>query len=347
MGPEASAAEDLLCLTLRDPRRVVALSAPGSELLVRQARRAGLLARIGCMLDAQGSLDEAAAAPKAHLRSAMALAEAQHAQALRELTLIDQALAPTGIQPVLLKDAAYVTAGMLPAMGRQITAIDVLVPESRLAEAQTALMSHGWGTATHHGIGLRLHHAVLPTTARWMPDPARLLAAAARPLAGWQCVAVLDAPDMVLVGMAHLFRNDDPCHSLRDLSDIDLLLRHQGRATAFWTNLVARARELELDRPLYLGLRHAALRLGTPVPRNTVLSVAAHAPGPLAGRLSDMLWAHALRPRHVTAHGAWTPLALWALSLRAPWWRAPPVQALHRSMPECRQSPAIRALTSA
>jgi hypothetical protein len=347
--PVGPAGADLVCDALRHPQRLQALTLPGWDLLVRQARRAGLLARIGCMLEVQGSIDTVPAAPRAHLNAAIALAEAQHAEALRELDYIDQALAPTGVRPVLLKGAAYVAGGLLPAMGRVFTDIDILVPKGRLAEVEAALMSHGWATTHHSPYDQRyyrewmhelpplrhiqrqnvldVHHAILPETARLKPSSAKLLAAA-RPLAGRQRFAVLDPADMVLHSMVHLFHNDDLSHSLRDLSDLDLLLRHLGRVPGFWSVLVERSRELDLVRPLHYGLRYTYRMLATPVPQDTLAAASAGGPGRFVGAIGDYLWTRALRPQHSTASDASTPLALFALYVRAHWLRMPPVLLL-------------------
>ena len=341
---------DLVCTALRQPQLLSAMTLANWEILVRQGRRAGLLARIACMLEARGSLDTVPAAPRAHLEAAMMLAEAQHAEALRELDCIDRALAGTGVRPVLLKGAAYVAAGLLPAMGRVFTDIDIMVPKSRLAEVEAALMSHGWAT-THHSTYdqryyrqwmhelpplrhihrqnvLDVHHAILPETARLKPSSAKLLASA-RPLTNSLRFSVLDDVDMVLHSMVHLFHNDDLSHGLRDLSDLDLMLRHHGRSASFWSKLVARAQELDLTRPLYYGLRYTGRLLGTPVPSDAVAAAgAAGAPGRFVARLGDRLWLRALRPQHATAADSWTPLALFALYVRAHWLRMPPLLLL-------------------
>jgi hypothetical protein len=71
---------------------------------------------------------------------------------------------------------------------------------------------------------LDVHHAILPTTARLKPDSRKLLAAAT-PIAGRPDLAVLSPVDMVLHSAAHLFCNEDVGNSLRDLVDLDCLLR--------------------------------------------------------------------------------------------------------------------------
>jgi len=346
MAPNiASTNTDLVCQTLRHPQHVSALTAAGWDVLIRQARSAGLLARIACMLEAQGSMDFVPAAPRAHLKSAITFADAQHADAMRELAHIDRAIAPTGVRPVLLKGAAYVAAGLLPAMGRVFTDVDILVPKSRLGEVEAALMSNGWVT-THHSeydqryyrewmhelpplrhvtrqTVLDVHHAILPDTARLKPSSAKLLASA-RPLLPSQRYAVLAQVDIVLHSMVHLFHNDDLSHSLRDLSDLDLLLRHLGHTPNFWADLVERASELDLKRPLFYGLRYTKMRLSTPVPPEALACASQGGPGRLLTMVSDWLWARALRPRHKTASDVSTSIALFALYVRAHWLRMPP-----------------------
>ena len=337
---------DLVCAALRQPQLLSSMTLATWDILVRQARRAGLLARIACMLEARGAIDSVPDAPRAHLRAAMALAEAQQAEAMRELDCIDRALAATGVRPVLLKGAAYVAAGLLPAMGRVFTDIDIMVPKSRLAEVEAALMSHGWATTHHTSYDQRyyrqwmhelpplrhihrqnvldVHHAILPETARLKPSSAKLLASA-RPLANSLRFSVLDDADMVLHSMVHLFHNDDLSHSLRDLSDLDLMLRHHGRSAGFWPKLIARAQEIDLARPLHYGLRYSSRLLATPVPAEALATASAGAPGRFVTALCDRLWLRALRPQHATASDPWTPLALFALYVRAHWLRMPPL----------------------
>jgi hypothetical protein len=141
--------------------------------------------------------------------------------------------------------------------------------------------------------------------------------------------AILDPADMALHVMLHLFHRADLGHALRDLSDLDLLLRHCGRAPDFWARLEQHVRDPVLARPLHQGLRFTNVLLGTPVPP-AILKVAAATGGPLLSMLSDGIWARALRPRHATVSDGWTPLALFALRIRARRRRVPPALVLHR-----------------
>ena len=71
---------------------------------------------------------------------------------------------------------------------------------------------------------------------------------------------------MVLHSATHLFCNEDVGNGLRDLADLDGLLREFAHEDGFWPDLTARAAELDLTRPLYYALRYVQPILNTPVP---------------------------------------------------------------------------------
>jgi hypothetical protein len=220
------------------------------------------------------------------------------------------------------------------------------VPKARIHEVEAALMLQGWITTHHSAYDQRyyrewmhelppmehlrrqsvldVHHTILPETARLRPDPAKLLADA-RPVVGMPGVMSLAPVDMVLHSMTHLFHNDDLSHGLRDLSDLDLLLRQFGRDADFWRQLVDRSREMDLARPLHYGLRCTQRILGTPVPEAALAGAEIAAPVGLVGSLMDGLWWRALRSQHATAAPRFTAAALFLLYLRAHWLRMPPL----------------------
>ena len=354
---------DRVSAALRQPGQLPQLSAHDWEVLIRQARRAQLLGRVACMVEAQGSMDAAPAAPRAHFAAAVIVAEAQQVEALRELCHIDRALAHTGVRPVLLSGAAYVAAGLLPAMGCLFSTIDLFVPECRVLETEAALLAGGWGNGHHaahqqrhcrrwmHRVPtmrhprrqteLRIYHAIRPQTKRFVSISEALLGRA-QVLPKLPGFSVLADTDMVLQCMVHLFHDDRLDQSLRELSDLDLLLRHFARVPAFWPNLLDRAQELEVLRPLHHGLRFAHRLLATPVPSPILEAADAGAPGRAVSTLSDWLWTRALRPQHSTASSRGTATALLALRMRANWLRMPPLVLLrHLTLKafEARETP--------
>lgn len=350
---------DLAVWALHGDARIAEMSLPQWTLLLRHARRADVLARIAFKLHATGLIDAVPAAPRAHLDAAMLFCRAQHDDVLRELRYIAQALSPLLGKRVLLKGAAYVLADSPAAMGRLFTDIDILVPKAELAEAESQLTIHGW-TSTHqtpydqryyrewmHELPpmqnlrrqttLDVHHNILPLTARLRP-PADKLLAGAQPAAGG--FHVLSPVDMVLHSATHLLHNEELSHGLRDLSDIDLLLRHFSEQQAdFWPALIERGRQMDLARPLYYALRSVVRLLGTPVPQETLHASAHAAPGPLLGPLMDALWRRALGSQHESVAPAFTPAALFVLYVRAHWLRMPPLMLMrHLSIKALRRA---------
>ncbi len=331
---------------LRDPPALASCNLRQWEALVLEARRTNLLSRLAHEIAERGLLDRVPPAPRAHLVAAQTLAQAQADAMRREVKYIRKALARTGIDIVLLKGAAYLMAGLPAARGRLFTDVDILVPFERLPEVEAALMLHGW-FATHHSAydqryyrdwmhelpPLRhavrttvvdVHHAILPRTARLKPSSAKLLAAS-RPIPGEDRLRVLSPADLVLHSATHLFLNEELSQGLRDLADLDSLLRHFGDDPGFWNELPQRAVELDLARPLHYGVRHASRLFGTPVPGAARSHVECLAPPPWLDGFMGALHERALRPVAPGEPGLLTPLARQALFMRAHWLRMPPM----------------------
>jgi Uncharacterised nucleotidyltransferase len=339
-------AADPIGLALRAPQALLGASPAQWDAFVRQARKTNLLSRIAVTLDELGLLQQVPLAPRAHLEAARALAHAQADAVRREAAYIDAALASTGVPVVLLKGAAYLFAGLPAARGRMFSDIDILVPRRALAEVEAALMLNGWASAKTTAYDQRyyrrwmhelpplkhvsrrtlldVHHAILPTTSRLKPDSAKLLAAS-RPVAGEPRLRVLAPVDMVLHGATHLFCNEDVGNSLRDLADLDRLLRDFGPEVGFWSKLAGRAGELDLQRPLYYALRYAVHILGTPVPAQVLDEAEIGRPPPLLQGLMDALFLRTLRPDNAGQADRLVSLARGSLYLRAHWLRMPPL----------------------
>jgi hypothetical protein len=334
---------DPVVRALRDPAALPGLSLAQWETLVRQARRTNLLPRVALNLDDLGLLPQVPPAPRAHLEAARTLAQAQADAVRREVAFIDRALAATGVPIVLLKGAAYLIAGLPAARGRMFSDIDILVPEGALANVEATLLLHGWHTSKttaydqryyrqwmHELPPLRhisrqtwldVHHALLPRTARLKPDSAKLLAAS-RPVAGEPRLRVFAPVDMVLHSATHLFCNEDVGNNLRDLVDLDSLLREFASEEDFWPRLTVRAAELDLTRPLYYALRYAVPLLDTPVPGRVLRAAEIGRPPTLVRGLMDTLFLRTLQP-DPTSDGL-DSLARGSLYVRAHWLRMPP-----------------------
>jgi len=247
-----TAERDLLIAALVDPCNLVSWSAPDLDLALRLLRRARLLGRVAAELEAAGLLGALPLAARDALASALIATQARARVARWELDRIAHALQGLeGLRVVAMKGCAYLLANLPHANGRMFADVDLLVPEERLLEVETRLKEHGWQSSelsayderyyrewTHElpplthaerEVEVDLHHNVLMRTARLHPDP-RLMLAAARPVpeSGHGGLAVMAPIDMTLHAMAHLFYGGEMDDALREVADIDALLRHFG-----------------------------------------------------------------------------------------------------------------------
>ena len=320
------------------------------EGLVRIGEATGLLARLGTRLEAADRLHQVPPAVRDHVVGAQRLVASYQRNIRWEVRQLRAALRPRSIPFALLKGAAYVMADLPAAQGRIFNDVDILVPEGRLAEAERALEVQGWvGTHrhpydqryyrewmhelppmehVHRATNLDVHHAILPRTAASRPDPDRLWEAA-QPLPDWPGVWVLGPEDMVLHAAAHLFLDGALENGLRDLTDLDALLRRFGEGAGFWRRLTDRAEVLGLTAPLGDALHWCRTLLGTPVAEEAVGALRGTGWERLRAKARDRLFAQGLQPEHPLCGGAGNRtvrslLYLRSHLLRMPWYRLIP-----------------------
>ena len=333
--------------TLRDTDRAFT-DPPRWDELIRRAREADLLGTLAHRFDAAGRMLDVPGGPRKHLESAAVLGVAQHRAVAREVREILHAVEGLGFPVILLKGAAYLIANLPPSRGRLFSDVDILVPKAQLPAVESALMLAGYATTHHHPHDQRyyrrwmhelppmqhikrltvidVHHAIVPETARTHPDTPEFFRAAV-PVAGWPGVAMLAPTDMVLHSATHLFHNEEFSHGLRDLVDIDLLLRHFGTDPQFWGALTDRAERMNLTRLLCYALRFTGRLLDTPIQESATLAVSRHAPGALTSATMDALLTHGLRP---TMGLRSTRVARRLLYVRGHWLKMPvPLLAWH------------------
>jgi hypothetical protein len=235
-------------------------------------------------------LADQALPPKVEAILAAARADAAQAQvqALWEAEMARRALAPLGVPVILLKGTAYAAAGMDAAVGRSIGDLDILVPRAALPEVEQALLAHGWEWVKEDAYDdsyyrqwmhelpplihkerdrmIDVHHTILPLTARPTPD-ADALVEARRTLKGG--LSVLSPADMIVHSAAHLFADGDLAGGLRNLWDIDRMLRQFAAADPdFWQQLNERATRHQLGSAVFRAGRLANDLYGTPVPES-------------------------------------------------------------------------------
>ena len=255
-------------------------------------------------------------------------------QALWEAEMTRRALAPLGIPMILLKGNAFHAAGLDASVGRSVGDLDILVPKDSLEAVETALIGAGWERLKDadgyddlyyrqwmHELPplihrtrdrmIDVHHTILPSTARPRPDAAALIADSV-PLEGG--LRMLSPADIIVHAAAHLFADGDLAGGLRNLWDVDRLLRQFSADPAFWPRLAERARHHQLHRSVALALRLSARLYGTPVDR----AVAGR------DRLADRLFEARLLARNGWGQPVRAPLRL-AFYIRSHWLRMPPL----------------------
>jgi hypothetical protein len=221
------------------------------------------------------------------MEDARASAEAGRTEALWEAEMARRALAPLGVPVVLLKGTAYAAAGLAAGVGRSIGDLDILVPNAALPDVERALLAAGWAWVkeepyddlyyrrwmhelpplVHAGRErmIDVHHTILPLTAKPRPDADALVADSVTLENG---LRVLCPEDMIVHAAAHLFADGDLAGGLRNLWDIDQLLREFEAAEGFWQRLHARAARHGLLSAVHRAGRLANDLYGTPVPES-------------------------------------------------------------------------------
>ena len=341
---ELRVARALLPGLLRRPESASRLPPERWDLVIRQARQAGVLARLCFQLDDLGLLTGLPERPRRHLEAARTLA-LKHARDVRwELSCLCSALAGRELTITLLKGAAYLMADLPPARGRLFSDIDILVPRDRIDEVEQTLGKAGWGPSVKDSYDQRyyrrwthqipplqhlrrrsvldVHHTIVPPTAR-TPVNAAELTFDSLPLPLETQLRILAPADMVLHSAVHLFSEGEFDRGLRDLLDLSDLLSHFGRSPGFWQSLDRRAEALGLTEPLYLALRYLDRLLALPTPAPLQEAVQRWQPPVLSRAIFDTLFDRALLPNHDSCNDYLSSTTRWLLYVRAHHLRMP------------------------
>jgi hypothetical protein len=289
---------------------------------------------------------------EALLEAARRDGEAARAQALWEAEMARRALAPLGVPVILLKGTAYAAAGLEAGRGRSIGDLDILVPRAALADVERALLAAGWEWVKEdpyddfyyrewmHELPplihrerdrmIDVHHAILPLTARPKPDMAAMIEARV-PLADG--LFVLSPTDMIVHAAAHLFADGDLAGGLRNLWDIDRLLREFAeREEDFWPALQERAARHNLLPAVARAARLAHHLYATPVnwcqtPISNLRTFKAQSPRKIGVR-HQLNAADALYRRRLLARDGWgrerRPVTRFGFYVRSHMLRMPP-----------------------
>ena len=272
---------------LQQPSVVTAWTLPQWQRVLRLSRRLRLLGRLAEQVDAAGLTDRLPEAVAQQLRAEMRYSRWRTNLMRWTVERLSETLAEAPHPLVLLKGSAYVGQDLPIAAGRLPSDLDILVPLEHIPAVQARLSAASWAEAEMDAhdqryyrewshevppmrhpvlpLELDLHHNILPPVARVSVKAEHLLARLQPSLwSGWQ---VLHPFDQVLHSAVHLFQDSEARDRLRDLVDLDGLMRHFAAADPeFWPGLLARARELRFSNDLALACHFTQHWLGTLVP---------------------------------------------------------------------------------
>ena len=337
----------LLLEILLEPHRALELDGEQYAQLVRQGRSTGMLATLALHLDKDSLLDELPQRVRRHFTSAVILHEKQKQDLAYDAGILRQALESVGEKLVLLKGCAYLQAELPVGRGRLVSDIDIIVPHPRLVDVESALNDYGWQSGDidpyneryyrqwmhevpplsnpKRGSTVDLHHTILPPTAGADIDANLLFEDLIEAKPG---IYTLSWRDMVIHSATHLFHEGEFHSGLRDLWDLDRMLRDfPERDPSFWPGLVARAEQLDLVGPLYLALAYSQRIFQTPIPGEVREKTSSHSRS-LKKPIMDFMFLRAFRPDQPECRLPLTGLALQALYIRSHYLRMPLYQLI-------------------
>lgn len=278
--------------------------------LARQARLLGLIA--GRLKENPGVWEQIPERVRGHLQSSINFSAHRRQMMRIELRALDKALPPS-ITVILLKGAAYIAQEQEFARGRMPNDVDLLVNRHDLDEAETALTSAGWVSETTdeydqryyrewshelppmrfpgHALEVDLHHTITPVTSRIRANDA-LLFSSIQPVPDSRYFT-LHPFDQIIHAAIHLFQDSELTGHLRDLVDLDGMIRHAIHEENDWRELQQRADQHGAGRYLWYALRYCGAWLGTPSPRLTTVQP----PSTYVLRLMDKLLTRGTLPR--------------------------------------------------
>lgn len=280
------------------------------SLLLAEARACGVMPRVAGVL----MTDEAACFSRPekmfaklsrqvatqlsqHMKSALMQSDSLAHAVQQELAFLAKALAGLDTPVLLLKGAAYCAAGLPAAQGRIFSDIDLLVAKPFVAHAEAALMLGGWVVArqdvydqryyrewaheippmTHlqRGTTVDLHHSLAMPTGRIAIDSAAMIAAAVA-VPGKENWYRLQDEDLLLHAASHLLLNSEFERGLRDLWDIDLLVRHfVARTPDFISRVLVRADAVGLGKIVRIAFALCHRIFRTPLPAGAMAKTSA------------------------------------------------------------------------
>jgi len=319
------------------------------DILLRQARKAMLLAKLYYLVESKQWLDKVPLRAFRYLKSAQVHAEKQANDLHWEIRHLEIVAKKLNHNLTLLKGAAYTVMGVKASKGRVFSDIDILVCYEDIASTEKQLMINGWAPsylddydqryyrlwmheipAMRHmfrGSVIDLHHNILPRTVKACPN-ANLLLENVQSHVNYKGINVLSSVDMIIHSATHLFYDGELEHGCRDILDLYDLLTEYLENSGMLDSLVNRANELGLQKPVYYALRYTHLILGFETAGGYTKKLNKNIPSYLMRFVMDFLFMRALMPDHKSCNDYATGVARWCLYVRSHWLRMPIYQLI-------------------
>jgi hypothetical protein len=324
----------LLIKVLATPSLLSSLNLSQWQILLSQATASQLVGRIDYLMKIEGI-----SPPKAikwHFSSVTKIANKQRQQALREFKEVSKSLDKIETKLIFLKGATYIAKDLPCSHGRTLSDIDVLVDKEHLNHIEMVLKFSGWLkteiedyddnyyrtwmheipplTHTTRGTTLDVHHNILPSTNKDMPNVGNFDIEKVFVENVGEIVTLSDT-DLCIHNAVHLFTESEFHNGLRDLSDFHLLLIHfQKDNVHFVDELIARAKSLGLYDYVRLAIRYTHLSFYTPI-NSTSVDELSHQSS-LTGALQDFCFMQIFKPNHKSCRTWQYPIAQWMLYWR-------------------------------
>lgn len=242
---------NLLLEVLAFPGKLRSLETQELDQVLRYAERCQVLGVLGRRLEANGGIQQLSSAAQDRILGALIWAD-ELARSLRwEIRFIRKAMDGLGIQVLVLKGGAYLMGEFQNADGRLVSDLDLMVPLEQIPAAEKALLSAGYEyqkiddydqryyrewmhelppvAHPNRGFVADLHHNIAPPVSRVKIDAKQLLDRAVPLIDGF---LRLGNEDLILHLCVHMFHDGELNNALRELLDLDSLLRHFGTSLA-------------------------------------------------------------------------------------------------------------------
>lgn len=338
------AARSLLIKTVTDPGSVEELSENQWDLVLRMIRRARLLGRLACQVEKNGLAAKIPIKASDQLISARKVAKSRKRMALWEIDRLQRALREVDADVIVLKGCGYLIKDLQVSEGRIFSDVDIMVLRLNLDCVENTLKEKGWESTSlddydeyyyrewmheipplrhpDRGIEVDLHHNILPLTGIIKTSPSRLFETSVR-VNGYD-FKVLGPFEMVIHSATHLFYGTELNGDLRDLIDLDELLRYFAETEDdFWSILEVTAVEMDLQRPLFYAARYCEKILKTPVPEGVSARYRIHGPNPVILLIMDKLISASIFPDHPEIPSRTIEIWRWLLYVRSHFLKMP------------------------